>query len=376
MVVLHSVQPIGCDLGAAFPAERFVVRVLTDGAPQQAIRPWVPSAVPIEVLPSERWEEWLREIAGAEPLELVTNDEYCLERCAALRRELGLPPRLQISFAAYRDKVLMKDALAAAGLAVPAFLPLDPVPGGAAATSEIFGALGPRIVVKPRREANNRGVEAIGSVAVLERWLGEHAGERGWEAEAFVEGTMFHADGLVEDSDVTPLLVGEYVGSPLALEVGGAIGSITTAAGSAAVVQGEEMNGAVVAALGGGGRFVIHTEFIREPSGRPVFLETAARAPGGLISDISLLRRGVHLEQLNLRLQAGLLDPVPSVTGDFAAWLWFPRPTKDAAAPVALRCGHRLDSLPAPYPIAHSLLAWDPDPELLRREVIESGSTA
>jgi biotin carboxylase len=370
VVVLHLVQPIGSDLGAAFPPERFELRILSGGPPEDAIRPWVPATVPVEVAAPERWATRLREIACDASLELVTNDEYCLEHCAALRRELGLPPRLEMPLAPYRDKVVMKTALAAAGVAVPAFMALEPVPAPTAVVvGEILGALGSRIVVKPRREANNRGVAAINSPAELGHWLRAHAGESGWEAETFLDGTIFHANALVQDGEVRPLLVGEYVGSPLALESGGAIGSMTIPWEARAARQGRRLNRQVVEALGGSGRFVIHTEFVREPSGRVVFLEAAARAPGGLISESAALHVGVHLEQLNLRVQAGDAARRPTPTGMFAGWLWFPRSEEGGRPPPALGCEHRLAALPRSSPLAFSLLAWDPDPVRLHEEL-------
>lgn len=197
-MVLHLVQPLGGDLAAAFPAERFEARILTGGPPEDAVRPWVPTTVPVESAPPESWAERLRELAGRGRLEVVTNDEYCLERCAALRREFGLPPRL-------------------------------------------------------------------------------------------------------------------------------------------------------------------------------VVLETAARAPGGLVSDIAVLHIGVHLEQLNLMLQAGEPAALPAPTDVHAAWLWFPRTGQDRR-PRAPRCEHRLEALPPTSPIAWSLLAWDPDPERLREEALTAGT--
>lgn len=370
LVALHLVQPIGSDLDAAFPAERFEVRILTGGPIEDAVRPWVPVTVPVESAPTESWAERLREIAGGGRLEVVTNDEYCLELCAELRRELGLPPRLDVPLASYRDKVLMKAALTEAGVAVPTFLSLDPVPPASeAVVGEILGALGSRIVVKPRREANNRGVTAIDSPAKLGRWLRAHGGETGWEVERFLEGDVFHVNAVVEDGQVKPLLVGEYVGSPLALEGGGAIGSITIPSEAAVAEEGRALNRRVVEALGGGGRFVIHTEFVREPSGRLVLLETAARAPGGLVSEVAVLHLGVHLEQLNFALQAGEAGMAPVPTGVFSAWLWFPRSEEGNGPPPAPRCEHRLEILPPTSSIAYSLLVWDSDPERLREEV-------
>lgn len=377
LVVLQLVQPIGGDVEMAFPADRFETRILTGGPSEDAVRPWVPTTVSVESKPREAWAERLRELADRGPLEVVTNDEFCLELCAELRRRLGLPARVEVPFDSYRDKVAMKRALAAAGVPVPAFLALDPVPPASeAAVEEVFRTLGPRVVVKPRREANNRGVVPIASREELRRWLGAHAGEAGWEAERFVEGGVFHANAAVEDGEVTPLLVGEYLGSPLELEEGGPIGSATVPGDAPVAEDARTLNRRVVEALGGGGRFVIHTEFVREPSGRLVVLETAARAPGGLVSDIATLHVGVHLEQLNLMMQAGEPAPAPVPSGVHSAWLWFPRIGAGDTRPPAPSCEHRLEALPASSPIAWSLIAWDSDPERLRRALVPTRQAA
>lgn len=115
----------------------------------------------------------------------------------------------------------------------------------------------------------------------------------------------------------------------------------------------------MVAALGGDGRFVVHTEFVLTDNGRAVVLETAARAPGALVSDIAAIRTGVHLEKVNLRLQAGL--PVPAVHDreHYAGWLWFPaaREAPGEARRPTLLSEHRLQLLPGALPAA-TLLVW------------------
>ncbi len=80
----------------------------------------------------------------------------------------------------------------------------------------------------------------------------------------------------------------------------------------------------MVAALGGEGAFVVHTEFAVDAKGEPVVVEVAARAPGALVSELARLHTGVNLEEVNLALQAGLPVPDPEPTGVQAAWVWVP----------------------------------------------------
>jgi biotin carboxylase len=379
VVVLHARQVIGVDLLEVFPPERFEVCVLTSAREREVFRPGTPNIAAIRSLPREAWGAWVRSLAGeGARVELVSNDEYCVEDCAALRALLGARARHPEDLTGYRDKVVMKTRLRAAGVDVPPFASLDPVPAASPeAIERLLAALGLPVVVKPRQDSNNRGVEILADRPALATWLAAHTGLAGWQVESHVAGRMLHANALVQEGVLTPLLVGQYTDSLLALGAGRPVGSITLAADDDGVRAGEELNAAVVGALGGRGSFVIHTEFVLTPGGRSVLLETAARAPGALVSEMAALHCGVHLERAGLRVQAGEAVAAPRATGQHALWMWFPRGESAAgieASPEVVRrpelsSDYRLQVFPGRSAIGASLLAWNRDLRSLRDDL-------
>jgi len=380
VVVLHAKQAIGPGLAAAFLTNgRFDVRVWTSGDPAWVFRDGVrPAGIAVEPIPAGAADR-LRDLARERPVEVVTNDEYCLHASAELRAALALPPRLPAGLDAWTDKVLMKACLRAAGIATPDFVALDPVPGPHAA-GPLAERLGLPLVAKPRREANNRGIGVLRSEPELATWLEEHAGRPGWEAESFVEGRLHHADALVVGGRVAHVLVGAYTAPLLAFSEGRPAGGVTLPEDHADAVAGRRVNEGTVAALGGGGSFVAHTEFFVTPAGEAVFLETAARAPGALVSEIAQVHAGVHLEQASFLLQAGEEVPSPRPTGRYAAWLWFPDPRvlpgPDAVA-GRLCSEHTFEvQRVGPYFTPAALLAWNADHGRLLHDLADAEAMA
>jgi hypothetical protein len=380
VVVLHAKQAIGPGLAAAFLAyDRFRVLIWTSGDVAWVFRDGVqPHGVAIEPLPAGAADR-LREAAREGPIEVVTNDEYCLRPCADLRAALGLPPRLPPDLEAWTDKVCMKDRLRTAGIATPDFVSLDPVPEPPEGLRSADG-LGLPLVVKPRRESNNRGIGVLRSRAELASWLEEHRGQAGWEAESFVEGRLHHANALVVDGRVAPVQVAVYTAPLLAFNEGRPAGGVTLPEDHPDAVAGRSLNAGVLRALGGRGSFVVHTEFFVTRAGEAVFLETAARAPGALVSEMAEIHAGVHLERASFLLQAGEAPPQPRPGGRHAAWLWFPDPRVlpgRGAVGRRLRSEHTLEvQRVGPYFMPAGLLAWNVDHGCLLRDVEEAQAMA
>ncbi|KOV88277.1 acetyl-CoA carboxylase biotin carboxylase subunit family protein [Nocardia sp. NRRL S-836] len=321
IVALQSKQPLTVAPAVAFPPDEFDVVVLTDGPAAAVLREDVTGpAPPVTPLGRERWLEHLLALDG--PVEVVTNDEYCLAECARLREELGLAGRHPGRPVAYLDKVVMKRLLAAGGVRVPRFHAFEPVVTADAA-GLLIAEIGLPAVAKPRQEANSRGITVLRTPQDLRDWLTAHDGETGWQVDEFVDGTLHHVNGLVRDGRTTPVQVGRYLGPLLGLDAGRVLGGVTEAE-SPFTRAAHELNNRVVRALGDKGSFVVHTEFAVNRDGEPVVLEVAGRAPGALVSELARLHAGVNLEVANLRLQAGLpiTEPVPQDVQ--AAWLWPP----------------------------------------------------
>ncbi|RZU51650.1 ATP-grasp domain-containing protein [Krasilnikovia cinnamomea] len=379
VVVLHSRQPITTDLAASFPAEEFDVVVLTDAVDGPVIREGTPGTSPETLrLPRDRWSEQVRTWAGGVP-QVITNDEYCLTACAGLRDELGLPARHPVQLDGYLDKVRMKRVLHAAGVAVPRFTAFEPVVTDDRDTvRRLLDEVGVPAVAKPRQEANSRGVSVLRTADELSDWLTRHAGQAGWQLDAFVDGTLHHVNALVRDGVVYPVMAGTYLGPLLGVSVGRTLGGRTIPATDPLADAAHELNRRVVAALGGAGAFVVHTEFARTASGELLVLEVAARAPGALLPSMALKHAGVELEEANLRLQAGLATPTPEPTGVQAAWLWpavMPGRRYAGAPPFAgahdvhVRAVGRNGNTGDEGAIGASVLLWNADDTLLSADV-------
>ena len=255
-------------------------------------------------------------------VEVVTNDEYCLEACARLRDQLGLVRRLPVDLGAWIDKVDMKTRLRAASIATPAVVALDPVPTEESAAAQVEQALGLPLVVKPRRGANNEGVAILATRQELASWFMSHRGSLGWEAESFVKGRLFHANAIVDRGTVTPVQVGAYTAPPLALSDGRTIGSLTLPREHPIAVAGRRFSRDLIRALGSDGSFVAHVEFGVDSDGEPIALDVTPRAPGARVSDISRIHDGIHLERANYLAQLGERVRSPRATGWLAGWLW------------------------------------------------------
>lgn|GEM_PF-1313743 len=325
VVVLHSRQLLTTNPAEAFPLDRFEVVVLTDSDPATVFREDVETSVEVVHAGREEWESVVRSAPGG-PAEVVSNDEYCLVECARLRATTGLPARHPAHLEGYRDKVLMKRRLEAAGVPVPRFLTFEPtVTSSRAVADRVVATVGLPAVVKPRREANSRGVEVLADVEAVRGWLARHDGEPGWQVDEFVDGALGHVNALVRQGDVRPVQAGRYLGPLLGFDRGRVLGGWTLPADAPEAVAAHGLNERVVRALGADGEFVVHTEFATTPDGRLVVLETAARAPGAAVSELARVHAGVQLEVAHLRLQAGLPVPEPDRTaGRQAAWLWLP----------------------------------------------------
>ena len=314
LVVLHSVQPLTSQLVTKMFES---IRILTDDVSASVTATVQPPSVEVVVAPRESWLSKLREWAASGPIEVATNDEYCLAYCARLRDDLGLESRHPLRLEHYLDKVSMKRALESAGLPVPLWADLDVVP---AAGASLPSGLSFPVVVKPRQEANSRGVRVIRDRQSWDQWLADREGQTGWQVEAHIEAPMYFIDAAINDGRYMPLILGHYFGSLLPQPGNPVLGAIEVSRDeplwSRACVLGKQ----VAQALGSDGRFVTHLEFFESQSGLMV-MEASARAPGALVSEMGRVAVGINLETLHLQLQSG--GPIPRLTrrSGHSAWI-------------------------------------------------------
>ncbi|MEU4113043.1 hypothetical protein AB0F71_00890 [Kitasatospora sp. NPDC028055] len=252
---------------------------------------------------------------------VVGLSEYDVLTAARVREAVGAPGPSADLVRAFKDKVVMKERVAAAGLAVPRFAAL----AGGASAAELERAVGFPMVLKPRARAGSAGVRIVHDSAALTAALAETDAEE-YECEEYVSSEIYHVDGVLADGREHFVSVSGYVNTPLEFTEGRPLGSVFLDPGALR----DELAAfalACVRALGlETGCF--HLEVIRRPSGEPVFLEVGMR-PGG--AEVPFVHREVHgidLMAETFRTVLGL--PLESAGRGFehasAGWVVMPEP--------------------------------------------------
>ncbi|MER7208987.1 MULTISPECIES: ATP-grasp domain-containing protein [Streptosporangium] len=259
--------------------------------------------------------------------------EFDLTTGARIREVCGVPGDDSSRVRRFRDKVTMKTVLADAGVRVPRFATVK----SPADIGEFRRRVGGPVVVKPRAQTASKGCHIVHNSFELSEVLTEleRSGHDDYEVEEYVDGPIWHVDGIVEADRFLFARASRYVNTCYEYSRGTPLGS--------AVQEGpvaDAMLAFTLRCLTGLGlhRSAFHLEIIESASG-PVFLEVAARVGGGEIAFVLRDVYGVDVIGDWIRLQLGERPQtigVSSESREIAGYLQVPGPA-----------GHRLLSRPS-----------------------------
>jgi biotin carboxylase len=252
---------------------------------------------------------------------VIAHHEADLIRAARLREEFGLPGQLPEEVMPFRDKVLMKSRLAAAGIAVAPHT----VPGSAAEVREFAAAHGLPLVFKARDGFGSIGLRIVRTAGELDAVLAESFPEASPESgpqpgadrdpgpaaglllEAYVPGRMCHVDGVVAGGRTVMAWPSQYQYDLSSFQAdGGARVDLTLAPGDPLTPRLLDLADRALAALGGPADCAFHAEVFHTPDDRLVVCEVAARPAGARIRDVLTAVFGVHPVELAARAATGL----------------------------------------------------------------------
>ncbi len=287
--------------------QRYDVTLLTTPAKAGTVTGLTPVSLRVtDVTDERRLATALREVHANRPVErIVALSERLLLPAARLRDALGLPGPSAAQTAQARDKLVMKRHLAAAGLTVAAAVPFRCAEDGLGLLREFR-----RVVVKPRAATGSFGVHVVTSAPELAE-LAE-AGtpwEGGLMVEEFIDGQLFHIDGVVDAGQVLAAVANEYLDPTVNYRRALARRSVPVADPATARLL-LKTHCRVAAALPWL-RGVTHLEVFITAGQRAVVGEVAARPGGGGINVGFADRFGVALYEPAVLGQLG--EPLPPV---------------------------------------------------------------
>lgn len=316
MSALLIIQPVSAGLG------------LVDAALRQGLRPVVLSfqqedrTIPPTLLDNDAVEvhevdtndraavlAMANRLAGQDDIRgVVPGFEYYVPTAAEVAARLGLPGLAPEAAERVRDKRLMRQALAAAGLDIPQFR----VASSRAAVESAAAEIGYPVVVKPPRAAGSvhvsraDGPEELGAAYDLicsetDLDLGNDLG-RDVLIESYLDGPEYSAEGYVVAGGSTVVSITEKLLSvpPSFVELGHTVPADLSPA------RLRDLAGwsAAVAVALGVDNALFHLEF-RICDGKPFVIELGARMPGDQIANLVALSTGVSLADVLVEIATG-----------------------------------------------------------------------
>lgn len=270
--------------------------------------------------------QYIVELNLANNFKIICLDETLLLLVAALREKYDIPGAKYHELLAFRNKVMMKKKLQISGINVPRFVSLeeysaekDPI--------KLYEAIKQTtsvpFIVKPVAGASSLGTCKIENKEQFIEWHSTNDNLNSYEAEEYIDGIMYHVDGLYFDKEIIFSAVSEYINPCLAFTYGKTIGSIPLQNTSPIYQKLTLENNKIVQQLAlPDGAF--HTEFFLTKNNISVFIEIAARPAGGPIVKTLEKSFDINLYESILKYELGLPFSTIKTNKLLCGWAYLP----------------------------------------------------
>lgn len=236
---------------------------------------------------------------------IICIEEGNLSVAAALRQILNIEGQKEKDVDFFTSKLKMYERLSRQNFPVPKFRSLDTGSPeeflSQKSYDDLSTELGKPFVIKPASSSGSFGVQIVSSVydflsvEILEGFQ--------YLASEYIEGDLYHCDYQVYRGKVVFFGINKYLNPPLDFIKGSNHGTISIHSGNDAYQQLNNLCTEIISMLelqNGTYHFEV---FIRR--GRPVFLEAAARPPGGFIIDAYKNNFGFNIVNSDYTIQIG-----------------------------------------------------------------------
>ncbi len=262
-------------------------------------------------------------------IRIVNNDELWMEKAAKLRVDLQTEGATSQQVLPFRDKARAKELLSEKCKEYlpqyKLFIPADYLADKESYLDHTIKLLGLPIFAKPTNLVGSVGTGIINSREELRKWCEKNQAKGNMELEEFIDGTLYHCDSIIQDGRIIHQEASRYSNPVATFRQGKLVGSIRLPDTDPDYLAAVEFNNRVLAELNPPDG-TTHLEFFKTNDGRLIFLECAARSPGGMISEAYKIAPGINYHKLQYQLQAGVPVQAKFSRADiFTAWLFFPR---------------------------------------------------
>lgn len=266
--------------------------------------------------------------SGVNPLDIriVCTDELLLLSCAEIRSKYKIPGMLPQTLMPFRDKCLMKSIVTEKGLQAPKFISLNEFikyKSHIEIYNKLIYELGDKFIIKNLRGASSLNTFIINNINSFSHWIMNNPDFADYEAEEFVDGTLYHCDGFIINNKIIFSCVFEYINPCLDFTFGKILGSSLLPLDNTICLNILQKNTEIIKALGlSQGAF--HAEYFINLMGKIVFLEIGARPAGGPIVELIEKSHGFNLyeavlnHEMNLPITQNLVDRI------YTAWAYLP----------------------------------------------------
>lgn len=207
-------------------------------------------------------------------------------RAARIREALKIKVGQSLASAMrFRDKVIMKQVLAEKGIKVPKFSPVD----SATDLAIFLQQHSYPVVVKPRKGYSSINTAVLRSDEDLERFLKKSFGNGivdpslDLEVEVFIQGQMYHIDGIVYNNEIKLISPSKYLGVVVNFGNNPLLAGCALSLDNPLTRRLQQFIADCVTALEGPSCFAFHAEAWHTPEDEIVLCEVACRTGGGEI---------------------------------------------------------------------------------------------
>ncbi len=258
---------------------------------------------------------------------LITHDEFNMATVAKLRDKYKISGATFDEIEPYTNKIKMKNSLMKRHILTPKFIKFNPIEFNNNPQNYCRSAideLGLPVFVKKIDSAASDGVRKICTELELNDWMGKHSTEYNYEIDQFIDGDLYHIDSIIYKKKVihTRASVNMY---PTADFLNGKpTGTIpllvTDEIFKKLIIFNETVLNTFESLIDG----TTHLEVFIDKNNNIVFLEIAARSPGGNIPMVYRIDSNINFQEAFFKIQIGLEFKIEEKNGPYAAWAWFP----------------------------------------------------